>query len=803
MKNFTHGRDSLYPVYILRIIILLLWTLCIASVSWAQCPGVRTTHESKTVCQGGSTSLSTVNSAGLTYTWQVSINNGSTWSTVANGSPYNGATTYNLQITGATSTMSGYLYRCTVSNGSCTVTSGNDTLYVYQPAIASPTLAVAACIGNNATLSVSASSPASLTYQWQFYSTLSNIPESTPYSGTTSSALTVSNATTSLSGTTYKVIVTDAYGCFVDVGPYTLTVRNNVAITSQPTDVTVCAGSLARFRVTASNGTSYQWQSDNGTNGVTWSNVGSSSPIYTIPTTTTAMNGYRYRIIVSGPCGPAITSEVKTLTVRRHGTWLGTVDTRWEENGNWCGGVPDMTIDVLVPNGPINMPEISDATTTAFFHSLTIENAARLTISGGAVQNMTGPFDLQGTVAYTALRNQDIFPANHGSIEINGSDNKSLLSHVDISHNLVLGGSAKLVTTNYILTMKTGSNPVQATPFTNAATSWIVTGNGNSGVGNTGLGGFRTEQVDVTDGAVLYPIGPTPASYNPILLTNTGTTDHFTIAVNDQVIPGNIYEAGIDRTWLVSEAIAGGSTVRLAVKWQAGEEQSMFDRSRTEIIRSNGVQVVQRTASAAASGSNPFDRTDGAFSTLTQFSVSSYMGVLPVQLQSFSVQKAGANAASLTWNADASNATDNFGVLRSADGVHFTPIAQVHAVAGKTLYHFTDYQPGSGIIYYRLQMTGRSGDTLYSKVQSLLMSNAIGTRLQPSVTAAACTYMFVTVARSTTISFYLTDIAGRVYLRKSLWLEKGEHRLPLWIDHLSKGIYYIHVNKEVLGLWKQ
>ncbi len=48
------------------------------------------------------------------------------------------------------------------------------------------------------------------------------------------------------------------------------------------------------------------------------------------------------------------------------------------------------------------MPVISDVTDAAYFRSIVIENAARLTISGGRVDNTTGPYNLLGTVAYTA-----------------------------------------------------------------------------------------------------------------------------------------------------------------------------------------------------------------------------------------------------------------------------------------------------------------------------------------------------------------------------------------------------------------
>jgi hypothetical protein len=454
------------------------------------------------------------------------------------------------------------------------------------------------------------------------------------------------------------------------------------------------------------------------------------------------------------------------------------------------------------------MPNISDGTGTTYFKSLEIENTARLTISGGTVNNMTGPFNLQGTVAYTATRDQNIFPAAHGSLEINGTGNKSLSSPVGVSHNLVLGGSAKLVTGTNILTMKTGSNPIVASAFTDPATSWIVTGNGNTGAANTGLGGLRIEQVDAADGAVLYPIGPTPTAYNPLQLTNGGTADHFTVAVNDQRIPGGVYDAGLNRTWLVSEAVTGGSNVMLSLKWQGNEEQTSFDRTQSQIIRSNGSMIVETSAKAPASGTNPYARADGAFAVLTQFSVASPAVVLATELSSFTAQKNGNTAVGLSWKTTANSSVRYFDVQRSADGVHFVTIARVNGETGQTTYNYNDNLPGTGINYYRLLVMDQQNELVRSSIQSVSLNNSNLVQLRPSVTAGAITNVYIQTSKQSIASLYITDIAGHIHSHQSLPVNKGENVAPLWIGNLGKGVYYVHVKNgdgstSVLTLLKQ
>jgi hypothetical protein len=788
-------------------------------------PSVSSAARSTTVCIGATgAGFQVANDPNLSYQWQVSANNGVSWANATAADGYGGGTTNDLDYPQATLAMNGYLYRYIATNTTtlCSATSiALDTLRVLaKPVVPTNTtpLSLTICPGGNASFTATATGSAAMSYQWQLRQlptgTFANVNDGAVYSGTQTDNLQITGFSGAAS-TAWQVQLVVSYpstlGC-ASSSLGALSVRTMPSVALQPRDTTVCANSPAGFRVTGSGSATllYQWETDNGTGGVTWSNVTgvpSTTNTLNLGAVTTALNGHRFRVVVSNnACGAPATSLERTLTVRRSGTWYGTRDMKWEEPQNWCGGVPDNTIDVLVPNWAPNMPNISDGTGTAFFKSIEIENTSRLTISGGIVNNMTGPFNIQGTVAYIATTNQNIFPANHGSLEINGSGNKVLTSNVDINNNLALGGTAKLVTGTNILTMKTGSNPIVASAFTDPATSWIVTGNGNAGAANTGLGGLRIEQIDAADGAVMFPIGPTPVAYNPIQLTNAGAVDHFTIAVNDQLIPGGIFDAGVNRTWLVSEAVPTGSSVTLSLKWQGSEEHASFDRTQTMIIRSNGTQIVQASASAPASGTNPYARAGGSFAILTQFSVASSSAVLPQELRSFTAQKAGSAAVDLSWNT--TGAVKYFKVQRSNDGVHFTSIGQVNGVTGKTGYNYTDNLPGAGTVYYRLQVTGQQNELAYSGIQTILLNSDNLVQLRPSATTGSITHVFIQTAQQSELSIYVTDITGRMHGRQTLQMNKGNHLVPVWIGGLSKGVYYVHVkdskgNANVLTLVKQ
>jgi len=73
--------------------------------------------QNQTVSAGGNTSFSVTASGGvISYQWEV--NDGSGFTSVSDGGVYSGAYTATLSITGATTSMNGYSYRCTVY-GNC------------------------------------------------------------------------------------------------------------------------------------------------------------------------------------------------------------------------------------------------------------------------------------------------------------------------------------------------------------------------------------------------------------------------------------------------------------------------------------------------------------------------------------------------------------------------------------------------------------------------------------------------------------------------------------------------------------
>ncbi len=217
-------------------------------------------------------------------------------------------------------------YTATVTSPQNCSSSTPMTITVNQlPTITTQPTALAApiCPGFNVTYTVGATGTG-LTYQWQISTdngtTYSNLANNANYSGVTTSSLTVSAVTTAMNNYRYRVIVSGTCPPAVTSNAVILTVATTPTITTQPANVTACAGSNATFSVVATgvpSPTIYQWQvSTDG--GATFTNLtapGSFSSSLVLTGTTVAMNGNRYRVVVTNSCGQTVTSTAGILTV--------------------------------------------------------------------------------------------------------------------------------------------------------------------------------------------------------------------------------------------------------------------------------------------------------------------------------------------------------------------------------------------------------------------------------------------------------------------------------------------------------
>ncbi len=285
-------------------------------------PSITAQPSNAAVCTGASQTF-TVGTTGssLTYQWYISTDGGGSFNILPNGGVYSGATTASLTITGVTTGLHNNQYRVVIT-GVCPVspvTSNAATLTVATSLnITSQPVDVITCVGTNANFNVIATGAGS--YQWQVSTdgggSYNDVINGGVYSGATTATLSLTSVTAVLNGNRYRVNLTSSCGNATS-NPALLTVNTLPAISTQPADATLCAGSNNTFSVTATgSGITYQWQlSTNGCAGP-WSNInGATSSSLSLTGITAGQNNTGYRVIITGICAPVATSNCALLTV--------------------------------------------------------------------------------------------------------------------------------------------------------------------------------------------------------------------------------------------------------------------------------------------------------------------------------------------------------------------------------------------------------------------------------------------------------------------------------------------------------
>lgn len=175
--------------------------------------------------------------------------------------------------------------------------------------------------------------------------------------------------------------------------------------------------------------------------------------------------------------------------------------------------------------------------------------------------------------------------------------------------------------------------------------------------------------------------------------------------------------------------------------------------------------------------------------------------ILPVTMGKFAANMFN-TASQLEWNTVAENNNKGFYIERSADGVDFSKIGFVasKAVDGNSKlpldYAFTDYAPGKGKVFYRLQQIDRDGKTSYSEVKwveseqgalltAFLRGNPIVSEISLSIHSA----------EKGKVNIALVNASGAVLQAHERNIDPGETIVNLPASVLPKGFYFVTIRE--------
>jgi hypothetical protein len=549
-------------------------------------PSITTQPTNQTICANGNVTFTVAaTGTGITYQWRkagVNINGATNSSFTINGAIAGDAGNYDVVVTGV----------CPPAATSNTVSLTVNT----APAITTQPLSQSVCAGNNVTFNVVATG-SGLTYQWRKGGVNIN--------GATNNSFTINGAVVGDAGN-YDVFINGACTPPVTSATASLAINAITVINTQPLPQTICAGSNISFSVVATGTTiTYQWRKG-GTN-----IAGAISSSFTITGAATTDAG-NYDVVVTGTCG-TLTSSVAALAVSATGTWLGITNTDWNNVSNWCGAVPVSTTDVIIPSSAPNMPTLGGTSGTA--RNITINTGGSLTIGAGGVLDLFGSVTNNGT-----------FNATAGAINFRGTNSQSMPAFT--ATNVTMNGTGGLVLTAN--TAITGTLTLTNGHIT-LGTNSLALGAGSTGsiashIITDGSGVVIVKALAASNTRVV-PVAVNASSYNPVMIVaNAGhTTDDITVRVIQGVFlngsSGTLFtDKSVDKTWLIDEAVAGGSNVNIILQWTASQELSRFDRNLCYVTQNIGGIWLSATATPAT-GTDPFTQTRTNVTAFSPFAV--------------------------------------------------------------------------------------------------------------------------------------------------------------------------------------
>ena len=331
------------------------------------------------------------------------------------------------------------------------------------------------------------------------------------------------------------------------------------------------------------------------------------------------------------------------------------------------------------------------------------------------------------------------------------------------------------------------------------------------------IGGADASQYVVTNstGALRQTVGTTPVvfpvgngTYNPAQLTNTGTSDAYTVRVADErLAQGNsgapFVDGSVNRTWFIEEGTPGGSAVTLDLEWSLAEELPGFLRAEAGVTHFFNAdwQTPYGFAPAQVVGTDRYRTTASGVSNFSPFSITTQSAVLPVELLDFRAERSDAKAVLLTWATATEIDNDRFVIERMLDGEnHFVDVATLAGAGTTTLrreYSAIDENEFTGPSYYRLRQVDFDGSVTFSPVRTVtgvVSATSATLTTYPNPTTSGLTLSFTGVPETATAaSISVMDVYGRV-LRESTHDLSDRSRVTLTqIDELPPATYVVSV----------
>ncbi len=554
-------------------------------------------------------------------------------------------------------------------------------------------------------------------------------------------------------------------------------------------------------------------------------------------------------LTITGPTIGGLLTLGASITVTNLGSTTVNGNISGQASSTWINGAnSSLTIDgTLLSTGSLSAGATGNTVSFTGSDNFTIKQPTDsyndITFAGtgiaslGANLTVDGDLNLQsGTLAATPSNFRIIlrgdwnntggtFNEQQGTLQIDGTGDQLIINTAgeETFHFVEVNKASGTLTVQNGTTMRIAGATGGPAPghgvmtFTNgivntSATGLLIFNDGSSTTGATAASFVDGPVRKVGNTAFEFPIGD-GSIWAPLSLSDfqgAAVTDEVTVEYFDQPFSNttSFGASGLNNVSLVEYwdvSATGGFTVDLTFFWKDINRSSIDDANDLRIAHWNGTSWDDlgklAVPTLGTEGSVTADNV-GSFSPFTFGSSSSSSNPLPVDLLSFEANLVE-DQTELTWSTASEINNDFFLVQRSEDGTEWETLGEVdgNGTVNEIInYGFRDTRPLFGKSFYRLKQVDFDGQFEYSPVVSVnnpFTGQAMRVMVYPNPTSAENINLRVlTGNQENKISIQLIDALGHRFIDEKMSPETFSQDVIVRPNEgLSKGVYFLMVSQ--------
>ncbi|MDP4283306.1 MAG: T9SS type A sorting domain-containing protein [Bacteroidota bacterium] len=266
----------------------------------------------------------------------------------------------------------------------------------------------------------------------------------------------------------------------------------------------------------------------------------------------------------------------------------------------------------------------------------------------------------------------------------------------------------------------------------------------------------------------------------------------YTGSANDDVW----YQFTPSANGVITISMTGNGTFDGVLELFSGTCGSLTALNCSDISQGGGTEQIPWNVT---SGTTYFVRVYNFYSDLSNegtFTISTSGVALPVTLMNFNGVRQG-DKNILSWSTASEQNNQGFEIQYSSDGNNFDKLTFINsqAINGNSSsllkYQFADLR--SGNTYYRLKQIDKDGKSSYSNIVYIKGDNINAITIGNIYPNPAKNSINVTIASPSNnkIEIEISDLAGKIVLRKATKIVKGDNNLSVNVTNLSSGSYIL------------